>query len=102
MIRRPPRSTLFPYTTLFRSQIILVAPAAEDREAALIATSGCAAKLLQTSYAVNGGWRRGPFSPAPLSSGASGNGRGQILSPATPISHIPASSFQKKKYHVCL
>src|SRR2546428_9395424 len=25
MIRRPPRSTLFPYTTLFRSQIISVA-----------------------------------------------------------------------------
>src|SRR3989441_13045671 len=24
MIRRPPRSTLFPYTTLFRSDIILV------------------------------------------------------------------------------
>src|SRR3712207_8738344 len=24
MIRRPPRSTLFPYTTLFRSKIILV------------------------------------------------------------------------------
>src|SRR3712207_7739015 len=23
MIRRPPRSTLFPYTTLFRSQIVL-------------------------------------------------------------------------------
>src|SRR2546422_8564564 len=23
MIRRPPRSTLFPYTTLFRSQVIL-------------------------------------------------------------------------------
>src|SRR2546430_11317443 len=29
MIRRPPRSTLFPYTTLFRSPLILVArPAA--------------------------------------------------------------------------
>src|SRR3712207_8424884 len=26
MIRRPPRSTLFPYTTLFRSQSILVKP----------------------------------------------------------------------------
>src|SRR5256885_8592786 len=26
MIRRPPRSTLFPYTTLFRSQIELLAP----------------------------------------------------------------------------
>src|SRR5260370_32167895 len=24
MIRRPPRSTLFPYTTLFRSKIILI------------------------------------------------------------------------------
>src|SRR5258708_24405861 len=24
MIRRPPRSTLFPYTTLFRSQLVLV------------------------------------------------------------------------------
>src|SRR2546422_4135641 len=26
MIRRPPRSTLFPYTTLFRSQHLLVVP----------------------------------------------------------------------------
>src|SRR2546423_8793529 len=26
MIRRPPRSTLFPYTTLFRSQKLLVRP----------------------------------------------------------------------------
>src|SRR2546427_7536249 len=25
MIRRPPRSTLFPYTTLFRSQVLLTA-----------------------------------------------------------------------------
>src|SRR3712207_8453265 len=30
MIRRPPRSTLFPYTTLFRSQVALAA-AADDR-----------------------------------------------------------------------
>src|SRR5690349_22548639 len=27
MIRRPPRSTLFPYTTLFRSQVVLVVDA---------------------------------------------------------------------------
>src|SRR2546429_6170422 len=26
MIRRPPRSTLFPYTTLFRSELVPVAP----------------------------------------------------------------------------
>src|SRR3712207_8585675 len=25
MIRRPPRSTLFPYTTLFRSRLVLIA-----------------------------------------------------------------------------
>jgi len=32
MIRRPPRSTLFPYTTLFRSKIaVYVLPADEDR-----------------------------------------------------------------------
>src|SRR2546430_11152493 len=32
MIRRPPRSTLFPYTTLFRSQLVLAAEALECRE----------------------------------------------------------------------
>src|SRR3989442_14497540 len=26
MIRRPPRSTLFPYTTLFRSEVVLLVP----------------------------------------------------------------------------
>src|SRR5256886_7216620 len=26
MIRRPPRSTLFPYTTLFRSEVVLDSP----------------------------------------------------------------------------
>src|SRR2546429_6766520 len=30
MIRRPPRSTLFPYTTLFRSEIVV--PAAAQRQ----------------------------------------------------------------------
>src|SRR3712207_8550927 len=44
MIRRPPRSTLFPYTTLFRSE---VAPSAEARDvlpaafgAAIVAPGG--------------------------------------------------------------
>src|SRR2546422_1891357 len=32
MIRRPPRSTLFPYTTLFRSQTILAAAPTERRD----------------------------------------------------------------------
>src|SRR5947199_5195922 len=31
MIRRPPRSTLFPYTTLFRSRLVQPALLGEDR-----------------------------------------------------------------------
>src|SRR5258707_10413299 len=31
MIRRPPRSTLFPYTTLFRSEISFIQPRARAR-----------------------------------------------------------------------
>src|SRR3712207_8842520 len=30
MIRRPPRSTLFPYTTLFRSDIQIISPECQD------------------------------------------------------------------------
>src|SRR5256885_11035947 len=33
MIRRPPRSTLFPYTTLFRSQVENDVAAADDQHA---------------------------------------------------------------------
>src|SRR5256885_12097419 len=35
MIRRPPRSTLFPYTTLFRSRSRRVAPGSDRHGAAL-------------------------------------------------------------------
>src|SRR2546422_4177613 len=35
MIRRPPRSTLFPYTTLFRSGFGLECPEVEERRQAL-------------------------------------------------------------------
>src|SRR3712207_7900713 len=38
MIRRPPRSTLFPYTTLFRS--VRVSDAAEDERAAACKGAG--------------------------------------------------------------
>src|SRR2546430_12388603 len=36
MIRRPPRSTLFPYTTLFRSQPAPREPTADDLAKALV------------------------------------------------------------------
>src|SRR5258708_18102096 len=49
MIRRPPRSTLFPYTTLFRSQKILHDDRPGSRYVRIgdltISTSGCHAHL---------------------------------------------------------
>src|SRR5260370_34399675 len=40
MIRRPPRSTLFPYTTLFRSRARSGGTIARPREEALVSTRG--------------------------------------------------------------
>src|SRR2546430_13045955 len=45
MIRRPPRSTLFPYTTLFRSQALGVAPGASRAHIELPAVPGAAYDL---------------------------------------------------------
>src|SRR5690349_23671700 len=36
MIRRPPRSTLFPYTTLFRSRVLLAAALLRPRRRRLV------------------------------------------------------------------
>src|SRR5687768_17859914 len=40
MIRRPPRSTLFPYTTLFRSRLPAGAPVARPRNAVRLHAGG--------------------------------------------------------------
>src|SRR2546427_7408947 len=40
MIRRPPRSTLFPYTTLFRSVLLLGEPAEHDRHLVRVVAGG--------------------------------------------------------------
>src|SRR3989442_5276700 len=40
MIRRPPRSTLFPYTTLFRSILHFFHPLGRSREAPLLRVPG--------------------------------------------------------------
>src|SRR5690242_20872867 len=51
MIRRPPRSTLFPYTTLFRSDLGLGAPDGEPADA--------------DRDRRRGGQRRGLYEPGP-------------------------------------
>src|SRR2546422_10694735 len=40
MIRRPPRSTLFPYTTLFRSQLVQLFSSARTGDVVLAAARG--------------------------------------------------------------
>src|SRR3989454_4590440 len=48
MIRRPPRSTLFPYTTLFRSRDYLLNGWVEDG----FCVSGCAQNAVRTDFSV--------------------------------------------------
>src|SRR3989442_8901079 len=59
MIRRPPRSTLFPYTTLFRSQLLRVPQAQEpDVPVAQLAageTAGLGLELLGLAEPGEGG-----------------------------------------------
>src|SRR3712207_8571240 len=89
MIRRPPRSTLFPYTTLFRS--------GREREEPLRGGSPEAHRLLAGL-----GWRRGPCA------GRHGNGfadeaRGRLPGhgPRTGRSEEETSEIQSRQYLVC-
>src|SRR3712207_7749297 len=54
MIRRPPRSTLFPYTTLFRSRADaqLPAPDVQDVEGDLVALADLAEHVLDRDLAI--------------------------------------------------
>src|SRR3712207_8009454 len=56
MIRRPPRSTLFPYTTLFRSEHILDLDLARDRHA-VVRDRGGAELLVEDHVAALGAER---------------------------------------------
>src|SRR5256885_7221201 len=50
MIRRPPRSTLFPYTTLFRSVFYLPAQEQVGVEVELVALQGGAVQVLDPAH----------------------------------------------------
>src|SRR3712207_7298465 len=88
MIRRPPRSTLFPYTTLFRSRR--------------------PQRRLKRNLGKRGSrWKKavGIFLPVlrrRVSSSATASswpeiGKAHVLTPVTPKYPIPSSSFKKKK-----
>src|SRR5256885_5248273 len=59
MIRRPPRSTLFPYTTLFRSRILkarLLRKWARLKSTRFIITAAATAQILNGSLSPNLKW----------------------------------------------
>src|SRR5947209_15698315 len=62
MIRRPPRSTLFPYTTLFRSGILPAAPQSRDRNEhrrfGTVPALRCTAKKRCTASGTRGAGRK--------------------------------------------
>src|SRR2546430_6368926 len=86
MIRRPPRSTLFPYTTLFRSP----APAAP---------ADAARGDRGHELSARGGGRRGAALPRGRGTAGRGGGdrRTHRWNPGTSKNPKPASSLKKKK-----
>src|SRR3712207_8618737 len=95
MIRRPPRSTLFPYTTLFRSGRQLLDPLEPirvfhiDPDRTLVAVDGEKIRRLAA------GEGRTPV--AGVVGAAGGIGKVHALTPYTPIYHMTSSCLKKKK-----
>src|SRR3712207_7327416 len=87
MIRRPPRSTLFPYTTLFRSTLRV------NRFAAAIDMMA-AGTIAPTPIAANA-------RPAVHSGSVSENHCGTRVLPSPPRSEEHTSELQSRQYLVC-
>src|SRR3712207_7158556 len=99
MIRRPPRSTLFPYTTLFRSGWLTAEPAAKAKPAArmrvlcmyhLCAFVGSDTPLPHWSQGVR---------CTPLLAGV--GGRAPPVRPCSRRSEEHTSELQSRQYLVC-
>src|SRR3712207_7035594 len=100
MIRRPPRSTLFPYTTLFRSLAQAGMTAGHDYAEAVyvmgIEPSGRTLREVTNirRFAIGGGFE------VPTTDGARpgvGIGRAHALNPVPPKSSMSSFSLKKKK-----
>src|SRR3712207_7874586 len=91
MIRRPPRSTLFPYTTLFRSGVDGVLAVVEQLAGALVPASALETLVLPT--------RVRDYSPAMLDELTSA---GEVLwAGAGGRSEEHTSELQSRQYLVC-
>src|SRR5256885_11435907 len=78
MIRRPPRSTLFPYTTLFRSRSSTLAPAA--------------GRMIRTAT-----WASGPLRPTYTAPSEIGEHTSELQSPCNLVCRLLLE--KKKKNH---
>src|SRR2546423_11157618 len=99
MIRRPPRSTLFPYTTLFRSRadhfgeaVVRQPPAVIETEDVLLLGLHVVSVLFLGPPAVAAGavryrWRGGPIQAATREIG-----RAHVWTPVTSLSRMSASA----------
>src|SRR3712207_9556163 len=100
MIRRPPRSTLFPYTTLFRSRVSLAGDHVSGPDAHLLAVLGDpgqpvvgeALEERNGAQAVQGAGGFDPSHPRPPSGTGGRTG---------PRSEEHTSELQSRQYLVC-
>src|SRR3712207_6937125 len=95
MIRRPPRSTLFPYTTLFRSPTPTMGPAASRQQTKGGSHGGCCP--CDSARGLAGAVRRGPRRGGLAGAHPGGReiGKAHVLTPVTPISRMTAFALQK-------
>src|SRR5256885_13127722 len=101
MIRRPPRSTLFPYTTLFRSlggDVLVAVGGLEDQRRGEAAEQPAGPRRAPVQAKLPG------QQPVPGGGGTGegarpheGNGRAHRLTPGTLLNPMPASASKKKK-----
>src|SRR3712207_8470503 len=92
MIRRPPRSTLFPYTTLFRSVEVRVDDARPGRQRVRVVERALARGRLGPDVVVVG---------AGVEKAATHDGPPSGISPARRRSEEHTSELQSRQYLVC-
>src|SRR3712207_7116505 len=83
MIRRPPRSTLFPYTTLFRSDVF---PSPRDADTVFVSINN---------------WQRGDYKPYIVKSTDRGRTWTNITGDLPDRSEEHTSELQSRQYLVC-
>src|SRR3712207_6938606 len=99
MIRRPPRSTLFPYTTLFRSDL----PRRPALEHPLEALAGLLQRELDVDDRADTGGGAHPHERLQLVPGAHGRADDRQLGEEDPVqrSEEHTSELQSRQYLVC-